>query len=82
MSTVKSAPEQKLCREAEDLFKQFSGEDLEVNAHELRDILNATFSKGKNTLSLVFKIGSDFWGVLLCETFSWAQHRPCVIMLL
>jgi len=32
-----------------EMFKKISGDDLEVDAYELRDILNSAFMKGRNT---------------------------------
>lgn len=34
-------------KEMREAFKKISGEDLEIDAYELQDILNAAFMKGK-----------------------------------
>jgi len=33
-------------KEMRDTFKKISGEDMEIDAYELQDILNAAFMKG------------------------------------
>ena len=33
-------------KEMRDAFKKIAGEDMEVDAYELQDILNATFKRG------------------------------------
>ena len=33
-----------------DAFRKIAGEDMEIDAYELQDILNAAFMKGKSVL--------------------------------
>lgn len=39
-------------QELRESFKRIAGEDLEVDAYELREILNAVFTKGMPTLKV------------------------------
>jgi len=36
-------------KELRESFKKISGEDMEIDAYELQDILNAAFSKGTHS---------------------------------
>ena len=40
--------------ELREAFKQISGEDLEIDAYELRDILNTAFMKGKENVFRIY----------------------------
>jgi len=40
-------------KEMREAFKKISGEDLEIDAYELQDILNAAFMKGKLSLAVL-----------------------------
>ena len=51
---MNSAPNVTLRSEAEVKFKEYGGEDLEVDAFELQDILNSVFTKGLISLHLTF----------------------------
>jgi len=51
---VQPAPEDsKVDAEMRDAFKKISGEDMEIDAYELQDILNAAFTKGIHSLTVL-----------------------------
>ena len=48
VSAVQPAAEDNAAvKELRDSFKKIAGEDMEIDAYELQDILNAAFAKGK-----------------------------------
>ena len=44
---VQSAAGGKLASEADKKFREFGGEDMEIDAYELQDLLNTVFTKGR-----------------------------------
>ena len=42
-----SAPDSTADKELSDSFKKIAGDDMEIDAYELQDILNAAFAKGR-----------------------------------
>ena len=56
---MNSAPSMTLRSEAEVKFKEYGGEDLEVDAFELQDILNSVFTKG--LISLHLQLNYSYW---------------------
>ena len=48
MSVIKSAPTLRSAENAEDDFKSRAGDDGQLDAYELQDILNNTFVKSKS----------------------------------
>ena len=54
---VHAAMDNDLMEDAEEQFRSRAGEDLQVDAYELKDILNATFAQGKlRDLMLTFVV--------------------------
>ena len=47
MQVVEPTPKESAAdKEMREAFKKIAGEDMEVDAYELQDILNATFKRG------------------------------------
>ena len=54
--------------ELREAFKQISGEDLEIDAYELRDILNTAFMKGKENVFRFYSALAMGWLLPLFQT--------------
>ena len=57
---MNSAPNMTLRSEAEVKFKEYGGDDLEVDAFELQDILNSVFTKGFISLHILTFVHLNF----------------------
>jgi hypothetical protein len=42
-------------------FRKVAGDDMEIDAFELRDILNAVFKKGLSTIFQLYHGGQFYW---------------------
>jgi len=50
-------------KEMRETFKKISGEDMEIDAYELQDILNAAFAKGTQVHSNLCHLLSQIFGL-------------------
>lgn len=58
-------------KELRDSFKKIAGEDMEIDAYELQDILNAAFLKGRQIYLVLHQLLNEIMRLRLPLSGNW-----------